>query len=391
MYSYIKKTFRIILLTVSLFIVFILWLNSTLFFRFYLAKYYMRHSQKDKIVLLYKKIFRKELSKHVASNKILDLNKSNLLNEVYIWLSQFYLSRNDWPALIEEYNFWIKVFPGDSIAYTKLCLVYLKEGDLLNASKIALRFKKKFKRDIFSNLNTKDKWYISLGVPYSGNNLWQGAIKKWDNDALSYLEPGERYFEKALVYENLNMQDMATLEYLKTLELIPGHIDALYKLNDIYNRAGLLKESGILQLKITELTPVHKLECNLGNVIKFLGYDIKCMESGNTKFRFWFQCTAKIDIDYEIWVNGLVRDKKILDPDRIQYGYANLGSYSPEKPTTKWQKGEVYVFIFNRKINQGWYNFYFGFWQPQYHSPKRLMNFNIGRDEVNLGWTEIKY
>jgi len=369
-----------------------LYINSTTFFRFNLAKYYIKNNQEAKASLVYKKILRKELLRYVILNKIPDAKNSSLLKEVYIGLSKFYLLKNDWSSLIEEYDLWLKVFPNDALTYTKLCLVYLKEGDLLNASKTALEFKKKFNRDIFANLDTGDDWYINLGLTYTKNNLWQEAIEQWDKNTLCYLQQGERHFEKALVYENLGLQDMSIQEYQNTLGFVPNHIDALNRLSGIYKKIDLSSaKANILQTRIAKLTPTHKLEYNLGNKIRFLGYDIRRLKDGNTQFRFWFKCIAKMDVSYTIWLHGTVKNRSILKPDRLIYGYANF-DHKIEKSTKDWQVGEVYVHVFVSKVNPGWYNFTFGLWRcyDGERSPIRLVNMHFEDDRVPLGWVEIK-
>jgi hypothetical protein len=82
--------------------------------------------------------------------------------------------------------------------------------------------------------------------------------------------------------------------------------------------------------------------------------------------------------NYMLCLHGYVKDKTILEPDRVKYGFANW-DHIITKVTSKWDIGEVYVHDYEKRIHVGEYNL--AFWLAV--AGKYLGDYN------RIGWVKL--
>lgn len=243
-----------------------MWIGSTTPFRFFLAKYYMENGQNDKALAIYKKIVRKEnlgLSSAKLIRKFLTNRQKNmpLLSEVHFNFGQIYLQKKMWHETTEEFR---------------------------KSLKLGNTFYKEIQSELLK---------ISEAYP--------------DLEYIHYFL-GE-------ICQRENKMDSAIKEYKTVIKLVPNHIDALKRLNKVYESTGLTKEAEVLKEKIIELIPQHRTERNFQNKILFLGYDLKkhstSDKGSNFLITFYFRLLEPVneDVDIYLHLNNSVTLKSVIN------------------------------------------------------------------------------
>lgn len=228
--------------------VFLLWLDSTAYFRMLLAKYYIKNYRDDKAMAVYKKIVRKE---NLSPSKpwIIKEKKMALLSQAHFSLGKIYLKVKMWPETIDEYR---------------------------KALELADTFREEIKSDLLQ-------------------------IRE------ACLESGYVHFFLGEIYQKENNLNSARKELEAAIALVPNQIDALRHLNTIYESVGLSKEAGQMEERIISLAPRYKTERNIENKILFLGYDLKreVPDPGgnNASLTFYFKLLAPVNEDTDLYVH----------------------------------------------------------------------------------------
>ena len=180
-------------------------------------------------------------------------------------------------------------------------------------------------------------------------------------------------------YEAEGLTQQAQVEYEKAISQVPTHIESLTGLN----RLGLGYEQ-----TIARLTPTNKLGVNLGDKIEVMGYDIGFLEDGRTAITFYLKTIGDIREVYMMWLHGRVKDKSLLEENRVKWDFMNFDHWFSPAPT-RWRLGEVYKDVYIRQIRTGDYRLSFGIWSPPEHADIRLIDVNTGKHAIDLGWFEL--
>jgi len=165
----------------------------------------------------------------------------------------------------------------------------------------------------------------------------------WEKLESDELEEARQAFEAALAIE-------------------PDTPDGLLGASAVY---GALGESGRLSEvndRLLALVP-DRQDVPLGDVIRFIGYDLQTLINGRVQLDLYFQATMPMDVDYVIWLHNRVRQEDIalLPPERQEQGFIG-GGFPMEYPTSRWVEGAVYRATTVRDLAPGEYNFLFGVW-----------------------------
>ena len=91
-----------------------------------------------------------------------------------------------------------------------------------------------------------------------------------------------------------------------------------------------------------------------------------------------------MDVDWTLWLHGLVEDESLLTGTDRDAGYAVLDT---RLDTSHWQPGHLYEVVVGKPLPPGRYEIHLGLWR--WEDGSRLwINEDTGEHEVNLGWVE---
>ncbi|MGQ9503262.1 MAG: hypothetical protein ACUVSB_14525, partial [Anaerolineae bacterium] len=107
---------------------------------------------------------------------------------------------------------------------------------------------------------------------------------------------------------------------------------------------------------------------------------------GGAELRLYFEALDRMDVDYTIFLHGVVEDVSLLPPERQQYGFANW-DHRLMIPTSQWRPGRIYADAYRIQTASGKYRLRFGFWEPR--SKARLTVQGSGAQAIDLGWHRL--
>lgn len=382
---------------------FCLYVNSLRSFRLLIGDYLLKHNKADRAFEWYAKVARKSITEnnpdisvpyltnyldtiiqklkiildHSAGGKIdktdiveiekllsrlkpirgnlgFDYEKANFLASVYAKVGKYYKDQSEPEFSQKAYN--------EAISYHPKFLI-----------------KSNFTEDLIPVYTSQEKWEEILEVfPFIGasefskiTGLQEGyffyylgklSLNKNDlKETVGFFKKayevgiGDAAFQLGKLFERQGNLQEGACWFSRALRLVPTHIDSIDNLiqtPDHLRPIEITKKELMNRKKL--LSPINMKRIDLGGKVEFLGYQISSKE-GKTEFRFWFKCLDKMTPNYMLSLHGYVKDKTILEPDRVKYGFANWG-HIIRKVTSKWDIGEVYVHDYEKRIPEGEYN-----------------------------------
>jgi len=205
-------------------------------------------------------------------------------------------------------------------------------------------------RDSGTRLTTPDdpNGVINLG--------WQ-LIGATEVGARVYSRRGWREFEN-------DELEKAQEAFEAALEKEPDNLDALLGAGAVYGAQGESERLSQITDRLLPLVP-NRQDVPLGDVVRFVGYEIQTLEDDQVQMDFYFQAVAQMDADYTVWLHAYVHkeDIALLPPERQQYGAANLDHHT-SPPTSRWVEGVIYRDRTVRELAAGEYHFIFGLYSP---------------------------
>ncbi|MGQ9787654.1 MAG: hypothetical protein ACUVSJ_14480, partial [Anaerolineae bacterium] len=124
------------------------------------------------------------------------------------------------------------------------------------------------------------------------------------------------------------------------------------------------------------------------SVVRVLGYALQSpsADEEGVELRLYFEALDRMDVDYTIFLHGVVEDVSLLPPERQQYGFANW-DHRLMIPTSQWRPGRIYADAYRIQTASGKYRLRFGFWEPR--SKARLTVQGSGAQAIDLGWHRL--
>jgi len=429
MNNFVRRRFVSVSIMFSIIFALCLYVNSLKSFRLLLGDYLLKHNKADWAFACYDKVVRKSrvqndfdinapylrnfrdtliqklktICGHLSHDNI---GKNNIV-EIDRLLSRIELIKGALEFNSQQGNFLAEVYSEVG--------KYYKDRNQLDFSQKAYReamsyrpeffVKSNFMEDlipIYSSYISQERWKEIVEIfPFGAHEfstitrLQEGYFfyymgkklflsKNSLNEAVSLFRKayeagiGDAAFQIGSIFEIQGNLKEGAFWFSKALKLIPTHLDAinhLLQIPDHLRRIELSKEELINRKNL--LTPTNITQIDLGGKIEFLGYQIDSKEK-KTHFRLWYRCLDKMATNYILSLHGHVKDKTILEPDRVKYGFGNW-DHNPNKITSKWDIGEVYVHDYERKIQVGDYNLTF--------------TLDVGGkylgSEVRIGWVKL--
>jgi len=205
-------------------------------------------------------------------------------------------------------------------------------------------------------------WQLVGAAEVDARVLSGRGWRKLENDE---LEGAQEDFEAALAKE-------------------PDNLDGLLGVGMVYGAQGESERLSEVSDRLLPLVP-NRQDVPLGDVIRFIGYDVQTLSNGQVQVDFYFQAMAAMDADYKTWLRVHVHEEDIalLPSERQQYGFANWPHYM-SYPTSRWVEGAIYRDRMVRDLAFGEYHFVFGLWLPD--SETYLATPDSPKGTIDLGW-----
>jgi len=191
------------------------------------------------------------------------------------------------------------------------------------------------------------------------------------------------YFMQAL-----ELTDPGSAEREQVLNQIQQATDSalepLTRLSQLYAIQGDNKALQQINQQIVDQIP-NPLDVNLGDQVRFLGYELHDLPDGQIQIDMYFQALEAMDVDYKVWLHANVDEKDIalLPPERQQFGFDNWG-HSMSYPTSQWIEGAIFRNSTVHRAAPGAYHIRFGVWLPEPET--RLATVDDPQGVVDLGW-----
>ncbi len=230
-------------------------------------------------------------------------------------------------------------------------------------------------------------------------NRFLSAPEKYPNEVSFYrelfarghllhrIEPSGDYLPgpTIIVYD---IRDAAEA-YMKTLDWAAQPTDILIRANAFADPEVAQTIRGHLLFRLPINLDIVLVDAANVPRIRVLGYALGPFEpsQGSTELRLYFEALNRLEIDYRIFLHGVVKDVSILPPERRQYGFANWGSLPPQIATSLWRSRHIYMHGHRIQAQPGEYRLRFGLWEPS--SKTRLFVQGSGAENIDLGWHVI--
>lgn len=98
---------------------------------------------------------------------------------------------------------------------------------------------------------------VLTAVTFSANKIWENSFVFFKRITEESPNTGFAHYNLGVVYHNLGQYEKAVGEFLRVLELYPGHIDARYTLGMSYDEIGDLDNAAEEYRKTIKLRPGH--------------------------------------------------------------------------------------------------------------------------------------
>jgi tetratricopeptide (TPR) repeat protein len=278
-------------------------------------------------------------------------------------LGQAYEAKGDWGGAAGWYERWVQAAP-DNL-------------DALLASGWA-----EYKLEHYDNAVAQFSRVSELAPDQPTGFLGLGRVYLAQGDYANSLKNAELSLK--LASEGSLEQDQA-IQLLKDLAEADSDAGPLLVLSEWYAGRGDSAALQEINQRILERVP-YPVDVNLGNRIRFLGYEFRELSDGQVQIDLYFQATTALDADYALWLHTYVYedDVVLLPPERQQYGFDNWG-HPMSYPTSQWVEGAIYRDRTVREVAPGEYHFRFGVWLPDSETYLTTPD-DPEKGAIDLGW-----
>jgi tetratricopeptide (TPR) repeat protein len=187
---------------------------------------------------------------------------------------------------IKYYRKAVRLCPKIRENYKLFCSLSLKDKSFQELAEYLGKYNQHFSNPLF--LDPPDNIYDErkLGIAYLKNDLLEEANYQFERIIKEDSEFADIHYQLGRVNERQGATTKAIENYKNAVALLPTHRDALNKLEAFYTRKGETEELKELKARIKQLTPVNKLDVNLSNKIRVLGYKVDSPVNKETQFAF---------------------------------------------------------------------------------------------------------
>jgi tetratricopeptide (TPR) repeat protein len=277
-------------------------------------------------------------------------------------IGALYEAQQDWPRAVVWYEKWMQVAPDDTDAWLAVARTEYELGNFEHSEAY-------FER---AGELAPDQLDSLLGL---------ARVELAVGDFSGSLEKAEQALEMAPNDSAVQDQAVQLLRDLAETESGLAALAALSQWHANHGEDGALEETN---QRILAQIP-NPMDVNLGEKIRFLGYELRDLPEGQVQTNLFFQMLAPMDKDYQVWLHAYITEEDIalLPPERRQYGFDNWG-HPMTDPTSQWLTGAIYRDTTVRQVAPGAYRLRFGVWLPE--SEDRLATVDDSRGAVELGW-----
>jgi tetratricopeptide (TPR) repeat protein len=298
-----------------------------------------------------------------AFEKVLEADPDNV--EALKGIGEVHESQEDWQQAIDWYEKWLQVAPDDAAALLALGWGEYRLEHYVDAE----AYFKRAREVMPDNLSS----FLGLGRVYFA-----------EGDYVQSLGFAEKAAELA---PDGSVEQDQVMQLLKELAWVSLDTQRLLTSSRRYAEQG--NDAALQQINQWIVEQIrHPRDMNLGDRIRFLGYELQDLSGGQVQIDLYFQGLAPMNADYEVWMHARVNDEEIdlLPPERQPYGFVNWG-HKVGYPTSQWVEGAIYLDRIVRQVAPGGYHLIFGVWLPEQETRLATADDPIGA--VDLGWHAV--
>ncbi|MBL7156550.1 MAG: hypothetical protein ISS92_00160 [Candidatus Omnitrophica bacterium] len=369
----------------------LVWMHGQDFIRLGMARHCFNQDLEPLAVDIYKNFYRKK--QMLRKKKLQDFFVASSYCDYFVIseLVDYYKREND---ILNEEKYLIELIdlrPEITSNYVRLYNVYQGAGRTEEAVGVITKYEKINSRDLPIHFTKNSYGQYKLGLSYLHSDMLEKAKKAFKTSLSENGSFAEAHYLLGYIYEKQGSLDMARMEYEKTVDLLPAHIEALKNLVRISanNVNGVSAHRTTSEIK--KLSPANEARANFLNKIQFLGYGVERIDKERIELKFWFKSLDLMNKDYLCVIRFEPENAECLPQERRPYG-AMYSAKEMQKNTSYWQIGEVYVHEYTPKIAPGKYNIKFFLKYPagKGYPQERLKDVLTNKNSVDLGWIDIK-